>query len=226
MNSDSPTPTSGSAGVAVNEAIEALSIDGLRLTGEQRRTLAAPAHARAVFSDHPAVGLGARRDTPAGPATVTNFGTPLPTRVPASDPETTAALPVLLLETAHAQQYVNTDGTRAELQVQAACLDGFTLWTDVALLQRVPGWALRRRGADQLELHSPRGLWSHTALRPDPAWLSEAASGHDVLVIYGPAVGVVAAPGHTEPTDTGRRDELEQFRRIGYVAAGIVEYQP
>ena len=94
------------------------------------------------------------------------------------------------------------------------------------MLTRVPGWVLHRPASDQLELHGPRGLWAHTALRPDPAWLSAAASGHDVLVIYGPAVGVADAPGHTEPTDAGRRDELDQFRRIGYVAAGIVEYQP
>ena len=46
------------------------------LTDEHRHMLTDPANARAVFADHPAVGLGTRTDTPAGTAKVSGLGTP------------------------------------------------------------------------------------------------------------------------------------------------------
>lgn len=114
----------------------------------------------------------------------------------------------------------------AGVGVQAVCREGFTLWTDVAMLLRAPGWGLHRPDPEHLELRSPRGPWSHTAATPDPEWLSAAASQHDVLVIYGPAIGVEIDPTLTAPSEDGRRGELEEFKRVGYVAAGIVAYQP
>lgn len=191
------------------------------LTDEHRHMLTDPARARAVFADHPAVGLGARTDTPAGTATVSSFGTP------GASSATTEQLPLLLLETRHAIHWHAPGHGQVEAQVQAICHQGFTLWSGplVALL-RVPGWTLRRPALDRLELHGPGGRWAHTTLTPDPEWLSAAASQHDVLVIYGPALGVEIDPALVEPTDNGRRGELDDYRRIGYVAAGIVEFQP
>ena len=151
---------------------------------------------------------------------------PPPAGVETSDPATTEALPVLLVETRHSLHWRTANGDQCELQVQAMCHDGFTLWTDIAILLRVPGWSLHRPDPEHLELHGPRGLWAHTALTPAPEWLSAATSQHDVLVIYGPAIGVEIDPNLTTPTEDGRRGELEEFKRIGYVAAGIVAYQP
>jgi hypothetical protein len=134
---------------------------------------------------------------------------------------------VLLLETRHAIHWHAPGHGQVEAQVQAICHEGFTLWSGpFAALLRVPGWTLRRIAVDRLELHGPGGRWAHTALTPDPEWLSAAASQHDVLVIYGPAIGVEVDRTLIEPSDSGRRSELEEFRRIGYVAAGVVEFRP
>lgn len=218
-----------SPGPVVLETVEALKIPSLTLTDDQRRMISRRAHARAVFSDHPAVDLGARRDTPTGPAKVSTFGAgAAPVGFPTSSPETTEGLPVLLVEARHALIYTVGSGAQAELQVQAMCFDGFTMWTGVAMLARAQGWRLRRRDSDHLELRGPRGLWAAPAVRPDPQWLLAAASQHDVLVIYGPTIGVREEPehGHTFADDSQRRAELEEFRRIGFVAAGIVSFAP
>lgn len=204
-----------------------MNIPSLTLTAEQRRMVSRRAHARAVFSDHPAVGLGARHDTPAGPGKVSTFGSGVaPVGFPTSHPEITEGLPVLLVEARHALIYTVGPGAQAELQVQAMCRDGFTMWTGVALLARARGWSLRRPDPDHLELRGPRGQWAAPAVRPDPQWLSAAASQHDVLVVYGPTLGVREEPehGHTYADDSRRHAELEEYRRIGFVAAGIVSY--
>lgn len=214
-------------GHVVLAAVEALGVRSLTLTAEQRRMIAHRAHARALFADHAAVGLGARRDTPTGPAQVSTFGTEAPAGFPTSHPDTTEQLPVLLVEARHGLIYTLTDsGAQAELQVQAMCADGFALWTGVAMLTRAPGWSLRRAGSDHLELRGPRGLWATPAVRPDPQWLSAATSQRDVLVIYGPTIGVREDEGHRYRDDNQRRTELEEYRRIGFVAAGIVEFAP
>ncbi|OLM28063.1 hypothetical protein Ae717Ps2_6802c [Pseudonocardia sp. Ae717_Ps2] len=118
---------------------------------------------------------------------------------------------------------------QVEAQVQATCSAGFSLWTSALMaLVRAPGWTLSRVSPELLELHGPGGCWAHTTLTPDPQWLAAATSQHVVLVVYGPAVGVRTEeadgdyPG--DSSDEGRKAELDRFREIGYVSAGIVAF--
>ena len=213
---------------AMYEALSELGVGPLN--AEQRQMVIAPANARAVFSDHPAVGLGARTDATAdaGSARVTSFGfapSVSPDLARVDGPETAEALPVLLLEPRHAFHWHAPGYGQVEAQVQAMCRGGFSLWTSALMaLVRVPGWTLSRTSPELLELHGPGGRWAHTTLTPDPQWVAAATSQHVVLVVYGPAIGVRSDDANSEYPDSSRKAELDEFREIGYVSAGIVAF--
>ena len=178
---------------------------------------------RALLSDHPALGLGARADHRAGGATLSILGTGS-----ASEKGTTEGLPVLLLEPHRSVHGLDPEtGTVQTAQVQMICEAGFTLWDSLLALQPAPGWSLSRPQRDTLELHGPDSdLWAHAPIDLDPQWVSAAVSQHVVLVVYGPQLGV-RCPENINPsqyTDSQRCEELHRARELGFVAAAIVSW--
>lgn len=209
----------------------ALTAMDVPFTVAQREMALAPAHARAVLSDHPAVGLGARTEATAagGSAQVASFGfTPSisPDVAQVDGPETAEALPVLLLETRNMLAFDLPGHGVVEAQVQAAGAHGFSLWSDAPIaLRQIPDWTLSRPSPERLELHGPGGRWAHTTLSPDPQWLAAAVSQQVVLVLFGPQLGVRADdPSNDYPSESSRTAELDKARTVGFVGAGIVAY--
>lgn len=179
--------------------------------------------ARALLSDHPAIGLGARADHHAGEATLSIIGTGSP-----SEDGTTEALPVLLLEPNQSVHGLDpTTGVAYEAQVRMICQAGFTLWDSLLAVQPATGWSLSRPQRDHVELHGPGGdLWARAPLNLDPPWVSAAARQHLVLAVYGPQLGVrcpdqITATGYS---DSERYEELHRARELGFVAAAIVAW--
>lgn len=213
---------------ALDRALTAMDVP---FTAEHRQMALAPAHARAAFSDHPAVGLGARTDATAagGSARVASFGfTPsISLDVARMDgPETAEALPVLLLETRNMLAFDLPGHGVVEAQVQAVGAHGFSLWSDAPMaLRQIPDWTLSLPSPERLELHGPGGRWAYTTLSPDPQWLAAAASQQVVLVLFGPQLGVRADdPSNDYPSESSRKAELDKARTVGFVGVGVVAY--
>ncbi|GAB3750816.1 hypothetical protein [Microlunatus parietis] len=175
-------------------------------------------NARAIFSTHPAIGLGS-------PVTLArNIQAVGPTFVP--DP-TAEALPVVLFEPEKALMMSDPlNGETSEVQVAGICRQGFTRWPPVAtMLKGAPGWSVRRVGKT-LELRDEQdGLWAVAELTPDPEWISAAVSQRYVTVVYGPKIGVRTPPSSTGYSESDRKAELAESRKFGMVATAIVEWR-
>lgn len=182
------------------------------------------ARSRAVFSDHPAVGIGARTDQDlATGGRLSSF------TGPSRGGGTTEALPVLLLEPTQAIYGLDeVTGYPLELRVDGIVQTGFTRWVGPLVpLVQVDDWVLRRPRPGVIELQDEvRAPCARTTIAPDPEWLSAAASQHVALVVYGPQIGV-GVPDGIDPaqhSDAERHAELERNREIGHVAVGIVAW--
>lgn len=180
--------------------------------------------ARAVFSDHPAVGIGARTDQElATGGRLSSF------TGPSRPGATTEALPVLLLEPTQAIYGLDeATGHPLELRVDGIVATGLTRWVGPLVpLVQVDDWVLRRPRPGVIELQDEVGApCARATIAPDPEWLSAAASQHVALVVYGPQIGI-GVPDGVDPDQHGdaeRHAELERNRSIGHVAVGIVAW--
>lgn len=222
-----PERVVGLSNMALDRELVAM---GLPVTAVDRQLVRASAHARAVLSDHPAVGLGPRTDATAagGSARLTSLGFTLnisPDVARLEGPETAEALPVLLVET-RSTMLVDFPQGRGDAQVVALATRGFNLWSDgPMMLGKIPDWSLSRPSPERLELHGPGGCWAHTTLTPDPQWLAAAVSQREALVLFGPSLGVRAVnPNNDYSSESSRKAELDMARSAGLVCAGIVTY--
>ncbi|MEY9840627.1 hypothetical protein [Streptacidiphilus sp. EB103A] len=137
-------------------------------------------------------------------------------------------IPVALFEPERIMM-INEPGRRPrEIQVEAAISAGLNRIPagPMALLPS-PNWSLHRLADERLELRSPDGgAFSRIRIAPDPSWISSAVSHRQVLVFYGPRLGVRVPPGVASGSYPAhaRRGEFRSARQAGLVAGGLVAF--
>jgi hypothetical protein len=142
--------------------------------------------------------------------------------------ETTAQIPVLLVEPREMVVMVGPSGERYEGQVEAAVSAGMhRMAPGTTIVHAAEGWELRRTSRGVNLLDRTGEAWARCRLTLDPEWISAAASAGWVLVLYGPLLGVRTPPGRLERTCTPakRLKEFRRGRKLGFVAAGFVHWQ-
>jgi hypothetical protein len=172
------------------------------------------AEARATFVGDPALGMKP-------PGDLSQLG------IDPSEP--TAQIPVLLVEPREMLVMVGPSGERFEGRVEAAVSAGMHhMAPGVTIVRAAEGWKLRRTtwGVDLLDRTGE--TWARCRLTPDREWISAAASAGWVMVLYGPLLGVRTPPAKLERTYTAgkRLKEFRRGRKLGFVAAGFVRWQP
>jgi hypothetical protein len=161
------------------------------------------ADSRTTFLDDPALGM--KR-----PGDVMELG------IDVSD--TTARIPVLLVEPRQSIVMVSPSGRRHDGHVEAAVAAGMhRMPAGMTVIHSAKGWTLRRttRGVDLLGRGD--GMWARCRLMLDPEWISAAARSRWVLVLYGPLLGVRIPPGKLERayTTAERCREFSRGRKLG-----------
>ncbi len=169
---------------------------------------------RALFADDPSLGL-----------TLTG---PLPA-LPTQRAVPSGRVPVVLFEPPLAVTLEDDAGQQRDAHCEAAitfgmlrCLPG------PARAEQVPGWTVRQTdvglelavGGETVRAQGPVDL--------EPDWLRAAETYQQVVVLYGPLLGV-RVPSRTTAagyTDIERRTELDQARRAGQVAYGVLKWVP
>lgn len=171
------------------------------------------AEARTTFVGDPALGIKP-------PGDLSQLGIDLA--------ETTAQIPVLLVEPREMLVMVGPSGEQYEGQVEGAVSAGMhRMAPGMTIIHAAEGWKLRRTGRGVDLLDRTYGAWARCRLTLDPEWINAAASTGWVLVLYGPLLGVRTPPGKLERTYTAA-ERLKEFRRghkLGLVAAGFVHWQ-
>ena len=133
-------------------------------------------------------------------------------------------LPVLVFELPRSVPMRMPDGRTLEAQTEAIIQGGFGRFLPSATPPRLPGWSLRRTLAG-IELWDQGGIWARVSLSITEAWLN-AATGSEVLVLYGPrtGVGLPAKVDAQDHTNTARDAELLASRKAGVVAAARIPW--
>jgi hypothetical protein len=146
------------------------------------------------------------------------------------DSDTTDPIPVVLFEPVHVAMMTNTiTGLVQEAKTDAIVASGFQrvpagpLWT----VQAAPGWEVRRVHGELVLRDGTGEVWARSSATPDPAWVSAATSQRDIIVFYGPKLGVRTPPGVKAARygATERAAEFQQGRREGLVTAAVVRWQ-
>jgi hypothetical protein len=112
--------------------------------------------------------------------------------------DTTEPIPVVMFEPAQIVMMRNkVTGLVQETKTGAIVAQGFhrmpggPVWT----VRPAPGWEVRRLPGELALCDSTGDVWARSTITPDPAWVSAAASQRDVIVFYGPKLGVRTPPG-------------------------------
>ncbi len=146
------------------------------------------------------------------------------------DSGTTDPIPVVMFEPAQIVMMRNTvTGLLQETKTEAIVAQGFhrlsggLVWT----VKPAPGWEVRRLPGELVLRDSTGDIWARSKITPDPAWVSAAASYRDVVVFYGPKLGVRTPPGMNPARYSAaqRAAEFRQGRQDGLVTAATVTWQ-
>jgi hypothetical protein len=146
------------------------------------------------------------------------------------DSGTTEPIPVIMFEPAQVLLMQNkVTGLVQETKTEAIVAQGFhrlaggMVWT----VKPAVGWQVRRRPGELLLCDSTGDIWAASKITPDPAWISAATSQRDVIVFYGPKLGVRTPPGmsQTSYSTAKRAAEFRQGRQEGLVAAATVTWR-
>ncbi len=152
-------------------------------------------------------------------------------RLVADGSGTDEPIPVILFEPAKVLMSQNQDtGLVQELRTEAIVAAGFhrmppagPIWS----AKPAAGWEVRRE-SDALVLRDGTGdTWASTEVSPEPRWVSAAVSYRDIIVFFGPRLGVRVPPG-TNPakyTDAARAAEFHQAREYGLVSVATVKWR-
>lgn len=168
---------------------------------------------RTVLCDDPAVGLDLSDTFPT-----------LPTQL-VTPPE---QVPVVLFEPEMTMWVDMEDGSRREAQSDAAVSAGLhRCWPGPTPPDPSPGWSVRHTAAG-IDLVLGSSVWATGATSPDLGWLELAGAHQQVLALYGTRLGV-RIPRKLESaryTPDLRRRELDDARRDGDVAYGVLRWYP
>jgi hypothetical protein len=143
---------------------------------------------------------------------------------------TTEPIPVVMFEPAQVVLMRNTvTGLVQETKTEAIVAQGFHRIPDgmVWTVRPAPGWEVRRLPGELVLRDGTGEIWARSKITPDPAWISAAASQRNVVVFYGPKLGVRTPPG-MNPVRYGtakRAAEFRQGRREGLVTAATVTWR-
>jgi hypothetical protein len=147
----------------------------------------------------------------------------------ADDSGTVEPIPAVLFEPARVVMLSNPGtGMVQEAKTEGIVAAGFhrvpghPVWA----IEPAPGWEVRRMPG-QLILRDGSGeIWAAGKVTPEPAWVSAAASYRQVVVFYGPRLGVRTPPGMNAAsyTTAKRAAEFRQSRGQGLVTAATVTW--
>jgi len=143
---------------------------------------------------------------------------------------TTEPTPVVLFEPTQIMMIENTDtGMLREGKTEGIVANGFHRMPGgmVWIVKPAPGWEVRRLPGELILCDGTGEVWASSKVTPDPAWVSAAASYRDIIVFYGPKLGVRTPPGMNPAsyTTAKRAAEFRQGRREGLVTAATVKWR-
>ena len=100
---------------------------------------------------------------------------------------------------------------------------GHPVWA----VQPAPGWEVRRMPGELVLCDGTGEIWAAGKVTPDPAWVSAAASYRQVVVFYGPKLGVRTPPrmNAASYTTATRAAEFREARDQGLVTAATVTWR-
>jgi hypothetical protein len=143
---------------------------------------------------------------------------------------TVEAIPVVLFEPAQIMVMKNkVTGMVQEGKTGGIVAAGFhrvpghPVWA----VQPAPGWEVRRRPGELVLRDGTGEIWAAGEVTPEPAWVSAAASYRQVVVFYGPKLGVRTPPRMKAAsyTTAKRATEFREARDQGLVTAATVTWR-
>ncbi len=142
---------------------------------------------------------------------------------------TAEPVPVVLFEPKQVALIQNmVTGLVQEAKTDAIVAQGFhrisggPVWT----VKSAPGWEVRRLPGELVLRDSTGDIWARSKITPDPAWVSAATSQRNVVVFYGPKLGVRTPEklASARYSTAMRAAEFRQGRREGLVTAATVTW--
>lgn len=146
------------------------------------------------------------------------------------DSGTVEPIPVVMFEPAQVVMMRNkVTGLLQETRTEAIVAQGFHRMPGgmVQIIEPAPGWEVRRLPGELVLRDSTGDVWARSKITPEPAWVSAAVSQRDVIVFYGPKLGVRTPPGMNPAryTTAERAAEFRQARREGLVTTATVTWR-